>query len=66
MNAIGAGLDGSQNTAGAVIETVPHAPPVAPQRNALTSEEALVVDYMALTGTADGGTPVVSYELWWN
>jgi hypothetical protein len=21
---------------------------------------------MALTGTADGGTPVTSYEIWWD
>lgn len=26
----------------------------------------LVVDYMSLTGAADGGTPVTSYELQWN
>jgi hypothetical protein len=66
VNDIGAGLDGSQNTVGALIETVPHAPPVAPQRNSLTTEIQVVVDYMAMTGTADGGTTVTSYELWWN
>lgn len=65
-NLIGESPDSSHNTAGALIETVPSAPPVAPQRNAATTLSSLSVDYYALTGTSRGGTPVLSYELQWD
>jgi len=66
VNLVGESLDSSQNTGGALIETVPSAPPVAPLRNPLTTMSALVVDYYDLTGAAIGGTPVLSLELQWN
>jgi titin len=66
VNLVGESVDSSQNTAGALIETVPSAPPVAPLRNPLTTQTSLVVDYYALTGSAIGGTAVLSMELEWN
>jgi titin len=66
VNLVGESIDSSQNTAGALIETVPSAPPVAPLRNPLTTMSSLTVDYYALTGSAIGGTPVLSMELQWN
>ena len=66
VNLVGESVDSSQNTAGALIETVPSAPPVAPRRDPLTTMTSLVVDYEALTGSAIGGTPVLSMELEWN
>jgi hypothetical protein len=65
-NSVGESPYSSQNTAGALIETVPAAPPVAPARNALTSMSSITVDYLPLTGTAGGGAPVLSYELQWD
>ena len=65
-NLIGESPDSSHNTDGALVETVPSAPPVAPQRNAATTLSSLSVDYYALTGTSRGGTPVLSYELQWD
>ena len=65
-NVLWQGPDSSQNTAGALVETVPSAPPVAPQRNAATTLSSLSIDYYALTGTSRGGTPVLSYELQWD
>jgi titin len=66
VNLVSESVDSSQNTAGALIETVPSAPPVAPRRDPLTTMTSLVVGYEALTGSAIGGTPVLSMELEWN
>ncbi len=46
-----------------MIEKVPNKPPVAPTKNYKTTQGALVIDYMFLEGTADGGSAVLSYEI---
>ena len=63
---MGDSVDSSQNTAGALIETVPSAPPVAPLRNSATGMTSITADYYSLTGTAIGGAPILSYELQWD
>jgi hypothetical protein len=41
---------------GALVERVPHKPPVAPTKNAATTQSSLVIDYIHLEGSADGGS----------
>jgi hypothetical protein len=65
-NLLGDSVDSSPNTAGALIETVPSSPPVAPLRNALTGTSSITVDYHPLAGAARGGAPILSYELQWD
>jgi hypothetical protein len=66
-NLLGDSSDSSANTVGALIETVPSAPPVAPARNnLLTTMTSITVDYLAVTGFATGGATILSYELQWD
>lgn len=41
-------------------------PPVSPTKNAATTKTELVVDYMFLYGTSNGGSEVTSYEIQWD
>jgi len=66
INRIGPSLPSVINSQGAVVETVPHKPPVAPTKNYKTTQGSLVIDYMFLEGTADGGSAVLSYEIQWD
>lgn len=64
-NAIGDGLDSAATSPGALVETVPASPPVAPVRGTGTHQTQIVVDFYALQGSAIGGTAILSYELQW-
>ena len=66
INAIGTGTYSVDNTAGALIETIPLTPPVAPLRDSQTTSTTLVVDITALTGTATGGATIDSYDIQMN
>jgi hypothetical protein len=59
-NAYGTSPESEPNTAGALIEAVPHAP-AAPSRGGLTDEVQLQVVLTALEGSATGGSPLLSY-----
>lgn len=48
---------------GALVERVPHKPPVAPTKNAATTQSSLVIDYIYLDGSADGGSQILAYEI---
>lgn len=63
VNSIGASIPSSVNSVGALVELVPQKPPVAPTKNAATTQNSLVIDYIHLEGTADGGTDILSYEV---
>lgn len=63
VNLIGDSLDSSVNSAGALVEKVPSAPPVAPLRNLATDMTSVTVDFYPLIGTSIGGAPILSYEL---
>ena len=53
-------------TAGAaLVETVPVAL-AAPSRGTLTSDSQLQVDWVAPTGTADGGSVILGYAVYWD
>ena len=54
------------NTSAALLERVPHLPPVAPTKNSATTQTTLVVDYQHLYGTANGGATVTSYQIQWD
>ena len=51
------------NAPGAVVETLPHAPG-APARGVATTDTAIQVDWPALSGLAEGGSPVLGYALY--
>jgi hypothetical protein len=63
VNAIGASTPSQPNSIGALVEQVPQKPPVAPTKNAATTQSSLVIDYIHLEGTADGGSQILSYEV---
>jgi hypothetical protein len=63
VNSIGASIPSSVNSVGALVELVPQKPPVAPTKNAATTQNSLVIDYIHLEGTAVGGTQILSYEV---
>jgi hypothetical protein len=54
------------NSIGALVEQVPHQPPVAPTKNVATTQNTLVIDYMHLEGTADGGSQIINYNIQWD
>jgi len=60
-NDIGLSVPSILNSFGDLLEVVPHKPPISPTKNALTTQTSLVIDYQHLVGTANGGTPVLSY-----
>jgi len=66
INNIGASVPSAANSFGAIVEQVPHKPLVAPIKNPLTTQNTLVVDYKPLVGTADGGSSILSYKIWWD
>jgi len=54
------------NTAGALIETVPHIPTIAPTRGSNTGETQVEVIITPLTGLETGGSPITSYVILWD
>ncbi len=48
------------------MELVPHKPPTAPTKNYSSTQAALVINYLHLEGTANGGSQVTSYEIEWD
>lgn len=61
INLVGEGSPSSTNLSGAILETVPLKPPVAPSKNPTTTKTQVVVDYKHLFGTADGGSVITAY-----
>ena len=61
LNTIGYSPTSPENTAGALVQVVPGAPPTAPTRGAATSDSQLVVEYA--TYADDGGSPILTYAL---
>jgi large repetitive protein len=51
------------NPPAALVETVPHAP-AAPTRGVGTTDTAIQVDWPALSGLGEGGSPVLGYALY--
>lgn len=45
---------------------MPAKPPIVPYRDPATTQSAITVDYVSLSGTATGGAPILSYELQWD
>ena len=66
VNSIGESIPSILNSFGALIEMVPHKPPTAPTKNYATTQNSLVIDYLHLVGTADGGSEVLCYQVQWN
>jgi hypothetical protein len=54
------------NSFGDLVEYVPHKPPIAPVKNALTTQTSLVIDTQHLVGTANGGSEVLAYLVEWD
>ncbi len=64
INAVDPSDESAANSAGALIETVPSDPTVAPSRNSNSDLSNLYVDYTALTTAAEtGGATIDSYSL---
>jgi hypothetical protein len=61
LNTIGYSATSPENTAGALIQVVPGAPPSAPTRGSASSDTQLEVDYAPYAD--DGGSAILSYEL---
>lgn len=61
LNTIGYSASSPENTAGALVQVEPGAPPSAPTRGAATSDSQLVVDYAPYSD--DGGSPILAYAL---
>jgi len=66
INQVGEGSSSTANLFGALIETVPVKPPVAPTKNPISSKTILVVDYKNLFGTANGGSSITAYQIEWD
>ena len=62
-NHVGESVASVAKVIGAIIEQVPLKPPVAPIKNSSTTKIQVIVDYMHLYGTANGGSDVTSYEI---
>jgi hypothetical protein len=66
VNAIGPSVASAINSVGPLIEQVPHKPPTAPTKNYSTTQSMLVVNYLPLEGSANGGSSVTSYSVMWD
>ena len=66
INLVGKSVPSALNISGALIERVPHKPPVSPTKNSATISTLLVVDYMHLYGSSNGGSEITSYEVEWD
>lgn len=66
INSIGQSVPSLTNSAGSLVEQVPHKPPTAPTKNYSSTQNVIVVDFLELQGTANGGSEVLAYELWWD
>lgn len=66
VNSIGGSVPSIPNSVGAEIELVPHKPPTAPTKNYSTTQTTLVINYLHLEGTANGGSEVLSYSVVWD
>ena len=67
LNEIGESLPSAINSGDdQLVEKVPFKPPTAPTKNFSTTQSILVIDYLALEGTANGGSEVTSYQIMWN
>ena len=66
INLVGEGSPSAVNNVGAIVETAPVKPPVAPTKNPLTTKTSLVVDYKNLFGTANGGSVITAYQVEWD
>jgi hypothetical protein len=65
-NAFGTSTVSAVNTAGALIETVPHQHASAPTRGSLTYETQIHLEYAVLTGGETGGSTITSYVVLWD
>lgn len=65
-NAFGTSVISEANTVGALIETVPWTPTVAPSRGANTGETQIELVLTPLTGVNTGGSTITSYVVLWN
>lgn len=61
LNSIGYSTASPENTAGAVVQVVPHAPSSAPTRVSTTSETEIHISISTVTST--GGSPITSYSI---
>jgi len=64
-NWVGISAYSEANESGEGARTVP-LPPLAPTEGAATTENELQVDWLPVTGTDTGNSPVLSYSLWWD
>jgi len=60
-NAIGWSAYSTVNVAGALIQTVPHAPAAAPTEGAATDDTQIVINWAQLTGSETGGATITDY-----
>ncbi len=63
---IGPSIGSVFNSFGALVEIVPHKPPTAATKHYTTTQSVLVINYLYLEGTANGGAPILSYEIMWD
>lgn len=62
-NKVGLSPQSALNTIAAIVEKVPHKPPVVPSKNSASNQSKIVVDFMNLYGTSNGGSEVTNYQL---
>ena len=65
-NNYGTSTESLLNTEGALIETVPHKLSSAPTRVASTTESQIVLEFSPLLNEATGGSPILSYVVYWD
>lgn len=65
-NDFGSSTESSANVVGALIQTVPHIPTIAPTSGTSTGETQIELTITALTGVATGGSPITSYVILWD
>jgi hypothetical protein len=56
----------SSYTLGTLVQTVPHKPSLPPSRDPSTSPSQVAVGWSSLISPDDGGSPITSYNLWWD
>ena len=64
-NWVGVSAYSEANEGGELARTVP-LPPLPPTEGALTTENELQVDWVAVTGSDTGNSEVLTYSLWWD
>ena len=66
QNSLGYGATSLTSVTNTFVSTVPNKPSSPPYSGSTTSPTQIEVDWSALTSPANGGSPILSYELTWD